>query len=149
MFAPNIVSGILVTMWRHFFYRLVFRPKLRLTPEGQNRNFQYVCVRIFPQILDIFLVYSIQFFFSHFKNINFFEIGPKLTFLQCFFCGTIFSAEEFLLSEKMVTKMWRYCEKNSAHIVTQNIRWHRNYSHNTFTFCLPFSKKEGILPQRK
>ena len=26
------------------------------------------------------------------------------------------------------------CEKNSAHIVTHNIRWHQNSSHNQFTF---------------
>ena len=65
---------------------------------GKNKNLQYVRVQIFSQIMDILVVHLIQFFYSYFKNINFFKIGPKLTFLQCFFHGTIFLVEEFLLS---------------------------------------------------
>ena len=68
-------------------------------------------------------------FYFHFKNTNFFEIWPKLTLLRCFFRGTIFSVEEFLLSEKMVTKMWRYCEKNSDVIWYCESQCERNSSH--------------------
>ena len=66
--------------------------------KGKSKNLQYVRVRIFSQILDICGVHSIQFFILISKINFFFEIGPKLTFLRCFFHGTIFFAEEFLLS---------------------------------------------------
>ena len=75
-------------------------------------------------------------FYSHCKNIHFFEIKPKLMFLGYFFYGAIFFAEEFLLSQKIGIKLWIDCEKNSdviwycesqckqnsAHIVTHIVR---------------------------
>ena len=56
----------------------------------------------------------------------------------------VFIIRVFISSHNLLT-IFSQCEKNSAHIMTHNIRWHRNYSHNTFTFCLPFSKKEAIF----
>ena len=37
--CPNIVRGILVTLWRHFSYHLVFPPRLWDTFEGQKQKF--------------------------------------------------------------------------------------------------------------
>ena len=95
--CPSIVSGILVTMWRHFSYHLVFRPSLWLTFEGQKQKF---AVRsrsnFFSNFGHLFSPFN-PVFYSHFKIINYFEIRPKLMFLWCFFHGTIFFAQKFLL----------------------------------------------------
>ena len=81
-----------------FFSCNPFPAKLWLTFEGQKQKF---AVRSRSNFFSNFGHFSSSFnpvFYFHFKNINFFEIGPKLTFLRCFFHGTIFFAEEFLLS---------------------------------------------------
>ena len=80
--------------------------------KGKSKNFQYVRVpsflstfgHLFSPFNPVFILISKKFFF---------EIGPKLTFLRCFFHGIIFFVEEFLLSQKIVFKMWINCEKNS------------------------------------
>ena len=66
--------------------------------KGKNKHLQYIPVWIFfSNFGHLFSPFNPVFYF-HYKNINFFEIGPKLTFLRCFFHGTIFFAQEFLLS---------------------------------------------------
>ena len=127
--CPNIVRGILVTMWRYFSYHLVFWPKLWLTIKGQKQKF---AVRLHSNFFSNFGHFSRPFnpvFYFHFKNIIFFKIGQKLTFLQCFFHGTIFLAEKFLLSWKMFNKMWIYCEMNSHVIWYCESQCERNSCH--------------------
>ena len=46
-------------------------------------------------------------FHSHFKNINVFEIGPKLCCYRIFFNGTIFLEEEFLWNVKRLRELFR------------------------------------------
>jgi len=46
-------------------------------------------------------------FHSHFKNIKFFEIGPKLTLLSNIFNETIFLEEEFLWNVKRLRELFR------------------------------------------
>ena len=80
------------------------------------------------------------------KTNVFFQIWIK--FLQECAClsGTITTTiRVFISTHNFLTissQCESQCEKNSAHIVTHNIRWHRNYSHNIFTFCL--RKKEFL-----
>jgi len=83
----------------------------------------------FSQNLIICLIHSIQFFYFHFKNINFFVIEQKLKFLRCFSHGTIFFAQEFLLSQIIVIKMWIDCEKNSNVIWYRESQCERNSAH--------------------
>ena len=79
------MSGILVTMWRHFSYHLVCRPRLWLTFEGQEQKFA-VCLRSnfyfnFGHFLGLFN----PVFYFHFKNIIFFlKSNQNLRFYNVF-----------------------------------------------------------------
>jgi len=116
-------------MWRCFSFHLVFRPRLWLTFEEQMEKFAvHSRSNFFSNFGHLFSPFNPVFYF-HFKNINFFEIRPKLTFLRCFFHGTIFFVEEFLLSQKRVIKMWIDWEKNSDNIWYCESQCERNSSH--------------------
>ena len=81
-----------------FLLSSIFQPKLWLTFEWQKQKFAVrLRLNFFSNFGHLFGPFNPVFYF-HFKNLNFFEIGLKLTFLWCFFHGTIFFAEEFLLS---------------------------------------------------
>ena len=84
------------------------------------------------------------------------------SFLRHFFTAAICQSKcESQLSRKTndnrnIFTLWpefrSHCDSQfqmNTLIVTHNIRWHRNSSHNLFTFCQTFSEKEGILPQGK
>ena len=95
--CPNIVRGILVTMWRYFSSLLVF-PAQILTHNWRAKA--KICSTFAFEFFSNFGHFSSLFnqvFYFHFKNMNIFKFEPKLTYLQCFFHRTIFLAEEFLL----------------------------------------------------
>ena len=97
-FVPHIVSGIPLTLWEGFWLHLGF-PRHCCSQYGRQKQKFAVRSRsnFFSNFGDFISSFNPVFCF-YFKNINFFEIGPKLTFLRCFFYGTNFFAEEFLLS---------------------------------------------------
>ena len=110
--------------------------------EGKSKNLEHLHVLIFSQSLVIFISPFNPIFHFHSKDINFFEIGPKLTFLgivlswNYFFGGGIPSFLEnsyqeceetvrsFLISLRLVPHnvnsipftlwptMWPECEEN-------------------------------------
>ena len=83
--VPDIMSGILLTMWRHFFYHLVFWPsECDSHLKGKSKNLQYVRVRVFSQILAILVVHSLQFFISFLKY-EFFWNRTKIDIFMMFF----------------------------------------------------------------
>ena len=94
------------TLWAEFLSQcedisliiLFFWPRLWLTFEGRKWKFAVRSRSIFFSNFGHLLSPLNPVLYFYFKNINFFKIAPKLTFLQCFFHGTIFLAEEFLLS---------------------------------------------------
>ena len=99
------------------------KANLLYLPDISNVIFQWFRSR---EILEVKINLTLQFF---------------STFLQIDFFGT---TRVFISTHNFLTILSQ-CEKNSAHIVTQNIRWHWNSSRNLFTFCYIFSRKEGIL----
>ena len=150
--CPNIVSGNLVTMWSYFFYHLFFLAQI--VTHIWREKAKICSTFAFKFFLKFWtFVGSIQssFLFS-FQKYNFFWNRTKIDVFTMFFPWNYFLCGRILSFSGIVIKMWidceSQCERNSAHIVTHNIRWHQKSSHNTFTFCWPFSKKEGILPQK-
>ena len=122
----RIFSQILDICW---VTQSSFWPRLWLTFEGLKRKFAVRSRSNFFSNLGHFSISFNPIFYSHFKNIIFFQIGPKLTFLRCFFHGTIFLAEEFLLSQKKFNTMWIDCEKNSDVIWYCVSQCERNSTH--------------------
>ena len=97
--------------------------------KGKSKNLQYVRVPIFPQILDICWVHSIQFLFS-FQKYKCFWNRTKIDVLTMFFpwnyflCGRIPS---FLENGKQNVKV--LCEEFRCHLILWVTMWAEFYSH--------------------
>jgi len=101
-------------MWRHFSYHLVFRPRLWLTFIGQKQKFAvHSRSNFFSNFGHLFSAFN-PILYSHFKNI-YFEIGPNLKFLRCFFSMELFSLRKnsFFLGKwlSIVNWLWEDYEK--------------------------------------
>ena len=83
-FVPHIMSGILLTLWEVFRLHLDL-PQLCRSQSAHNMQKFEVRSRSnsFSNLGDFISPFN-PVFYSHFKNINFFEIRQKLTFLLCF-----------------------------------------------------------------
>ena len=113
------MSGILVTMWRDFSFYLILWSRLWLTCEGQKKSFAVRWRSNFFTNFGHFLGSFNPVFYSYFKNIGNFKIGPKLIFLRCFFHGTIISSV-LEYSSRNVNRLW---EDFQGHLLLWGTIW--------------------------